>query len=486
MLLIFFVSWIFWFQTNIYFTQPSFSITSRCESAFEMSLVSKVFSDQFRKRSNFQKKTTNSSLNVSVLNFFSHNTRGLTKDEHIEECLQWTHERKSYATCLQETWMVGDQTYTFHNNQIMINHGPTVKLCKRGSLGVSIVLSSQAAQDWKAAGSQILYFGCRILAIRLSIKSDDRSNFTKIFLVSAYAPIGAASPQIRAEYQSNMQACVAACGKHEILIIGSDTNSSAGIRDVNDNQYVHGRDQVRGPFGLKYHNKSGQELVNFLAINELCLPNTFFKKKFYGTWLNPQSKLQHQLDHFIIKRKDLHRINDGGHYGVLSKDSDHSPILLKVKIGFRTIRLKEENIRINKSLLKNPEVACDFANKTKQFWESDPKLDKPAETLLLRLENSLKKAAVSTLSTSERKQPGWYEMSKDIIQPLIVKRNGAQTQYNLNPTNKTLVMKLRIARKTVKYAIRQAETTWLNSLIVNINMDGIGANGRPRDPKAII
>ena len=133
------------------------------------------------------KKKGKKKFNEATLMILSHNTRGLARAEHIEECINWTEERKAWATCLQETWILKNTIYE-HNNSTIINHGPPEKLCRRGSLGVAIVLNQDARKAWEAAGSQRLYFGIRILAIRLKINSDDKRKSTTIFLVSAYAP----------------------------------------------------------------------------------------------------------------------------------------------------------------------------------------------------------------------------------------------------------------------------------------------------------
>ena len=90
------------------------------------------------------------------------------------------------------------------------------------------------------------------LTIRLKINSDDKRKSTTIFLVSAYAPIGSTTSDIRKEYESNMQQCIAACGRNEILVIGTDVNASVGTRDKQNNSYAPGRDQVRGNFGINH------------------------------------------------------------------------------------------------------------------------------------------------------------------------------------------------------------------------------------------
>ncbi len=93
-----------------------------------------------------------------------------------------------HAACLQKTWMLGDTDEELHK-YVILNHGPPAKLCKRGSLGVAIVLSPRCAsvgQSRERATTLVLHFGLRIIAVRLLI--DDRvGEPVKIFLVSAYA-----------------------------------------------------------------------------------------------------------------------------------------------------------------------------------------------------------------------------------------------------------------------------------------------------------
>ena len=129
-------------------------------------------------------------------------------------------------------------------------------------------------------------------------------------MVSAYSPIGAAPAAEREDYATQLQLCFNECGKDEVLIVGSDTNASAGARDKCDSPYAPGREKVRGPYGIKYQNAAGRELCTLLGANELCLPTTYFQQRqasgeTYGTWQNPCSKLYHQNDQFFMRQKDL-------------------------------------------------------------------------------------------------------------------------------------------------------------------------------------
>jgi hypothetical protein len=248
---------------------------------------------------------------VRTIRLISHNVRGLQKDEYVEEMLAWIRTLKDvYAACLQETWKLGD-TVEENTGFVLLNHGPEVKLCKRGSLGVAILLSPSAQKAWEKAGSQVLHYGRRIIATRLSL-TDNEEREVVVFLVSAYAPIGAAAPEERAEYAQHLQACINECKEHELLVIGTDANAAVGVRSRHDDPHAPGRDVVRGQFGIEHQNNAGRELCGMLGAGELCLPSTFFQQTpgTYGTWRHPCSGLWHQCDHMIVRQQDLHRVND--------------------------------------------------------------------------------------------------------------------------------------------------------------------------------
>jgi hypothetical protein len=121
------------------------------------------------------------------------------------------------------------------------------KNCKRGALGFAIVLSAEAWKAWERADSKILYFGPRILATRLRLHGTSRRRPLTLFLVSAYAPDSGKPQAEHEEYADALRQCFITCGR-DILVVGTDTNSSIGVRSRNDYANAPDRDRVRGPF----------------------------------------------------------------------------------------------------------------------------------------------------------------------------------------------------------------------------------------------
>ena len=78
----------------------------------------------------------------TCIDIMSQTLRGF-KEDKAEEIILRMVERNVLAVCLQETWRIGDSTWE-NGGLTFIHHGLSEKPCKRGALGVAIVLSSEA------------------------------------------------------------------------------------------------------------------------------------------------------------------------------------------------------------------------------------------------------------------------------------------------------------------------------------------------------
>ena len=93
------------------------------------------------------------------------------------------------------------------------------------------------------------------------------------------------------DYYERVQECIDRRRPQDILLIGSDCNSSIGTSFSKESTVV-------GSFDLQHTNQSGRRLINFLAVNNMSAVSTYFPKRNYGTWRHPRSKCIHQLDYF--------------------------------------------------------------------------------------------------------------------------------------------------------------------------------------------
>jgi len=157
---------------------------------------------------------------------------------------------------------------------------------------------------------------------------DMRGKNIGIFLVSAYAPIGVATNNIWKDFLGNLERCIRNKPKSDILLIGCDCNSYLGI--------CYGRNLMKKnqPLGSSVYHIAMVQVFAFLTLFEtinLVTITTYFRKRKYTTWSHPNSKLPHQIDHFISQKPNFCRFIDASvRQPILN--SDHLAINCKLKI----------------------------------------------------------------------------------------------------------------------------------------------------------
>ena len=138
-------------------------------------------------------------------------------------------------------------------------------------------------------------------------------------------------------------------------MMGIDANLSMVLRSDN-------HDLVLGPFDVNHINDARRELHDLLSAKRLCSAATFFQKPAhcYASWHHPRSKKGHQLDHFLISRRDLSRVSDVG-LSKLTVESDHEPLHLSLRIA-RILSKQHESkaSHIDRGMLRDPVVARIF------------------------------------------------------------------------------------------------------------------------------
>ena len=231
--------------------------------------------------------------------------------------------------------------------------------------GVAIALNPDGVTGWKAAEyEKHTDLGARVIAVRLVLKDHERRDIG-LFLVSAYAPVGKATDGEWDNYFDQLTECISRKNRNDILIIGTDTNSSMGIS--ND------KDDPIGAFGIDHVNESGKRFRTYLSMNDLYATSTRFKKKEFATWIHPRSKQKHQIDHFLVNREMSHRIMDTGITSCLLA-SDHQALSIKVKVMKRlkkkvVIDPRQKMLQLDLSGLSESANQKSFCEHDKQVWK---------------------------------------------------------------------------------------------------------------------
>ena len=329
---------------------------------------------------------------------------------------------------------------------------------KRGSQGVAIALNPDGVIAWKAAGCEShTDLGARIMAIRLLLK-DQQKRDVGVFIISAYAPVGNAPDDVWDIFFEQLDSCIARKTSNDILVIGTDTNSSMGHAIEND-------DGPLGNFGLPHVNDSGRRFLSYLSINNLSVMTTAFMKKKYATWIHPRSKKTHQIDHIIVNREMAHRTTDTGVTSPVL-DSDHQAVFLKFRVMKRLKKKTEPRqrmINLDYSRLSNPITRTNYCQ---EVIRNVGTITKPTYT---DLTNAVQEASLTSLPKKERAQPKWFQADEKRLLSLIEARNQAMREV-FNRRTRSSTERLQWARKALKAAIKDSKDKWIENHCRTLNL----------------
>ena len=398
--------------------------------------------------------------NASI-KFVSQNVRGLKSDVRLDELFSYMVRMSVVAACIQETWRSDVESLQNGQCLLLLAGLPSeTQAGKRGSQGVGIALNGDGVEAWKAGGCELHSdLGARVIAARLLFK--DRNNRdVAVFLVSAYAPVSSASDNIWDEYYEQLDKCMRRMRRGDVLIIGTDSNSSIGTNVTVGEQ--HG---PVGRFGLHHVNASGRRFRTYLATNNLVAASTFYKKRNYGTWQHPRSKLLHQIDHFVVNGPQFKCISNCGITEPMLY-SDHRAIKCDLRVMCRLKRrtdIRQKLIRLDYSKLRDSEYSTDFC----QQVLSNLSTDNVSYSILA---SAVSDAAKSVLPKRNRTQPGWFKANESVLVPLIEARNTAMAEiYSSKKRTRAKTIKLRLARKALTRALSIAKNDWISEQCKTLN-----------------
>jgi len=318
--------------------------------------------------------------------------------------------------------------------------------------GLAVVLGPEARKAWEKAGCQRPDFGSRIVAVRLEIAQSGRKRRSiMIVLVSAYAPDSGRPTEEHVDYEMQKQRLYDSIGRYEVMVEGTDANASLGTRSLHAaTENDDGRDRVVGPHGIPLVNHAGKAFHQLLGMNQLCAATTYFRKTAHRnhafahtTWKHPGRQSPYQLDHFIVRQKDLKLVRDAGvwNHGVYS---DHRAIRLKLKLDGTLIMPLVRSERVDRSLLQDPVTRASWrsvvAENVALFRGS--LIDGVQATPLQVLERAMVSAAKQVLMSDGRRRPGWFMAAKASLGPVITARNlasGAAFGANSGPEAKRVL-----------------------------------------------
>ena len=86
----------------------------------------------------------------------------------------------------------------------------------------------------------------------------------------------------------------------DVLVMLGDFNARVGVLKSDKEEWQG----VVGKHGVDERNEAGEEFLQFCALIQLTMMNTWFQKNIYcGTWMHPATKLFHMIDLVAMRAK---------------------------------------------------------------------------------------------------------------------------------------------------------------------------------------
>ena len=221
----------------------------------------------------------------------------------------------------------------------------------------AIMLSGEAVQEWTNSG-QKKWFTDRTVAVE----------FGNMRMVAVYQPQSAHNNnlEIMDAYRAEVEQQIGRSTPRETLIIGDDHNAHVGRGDE--------RPGVKGKYGLRRSNEAGEELVSWCEANGLALVCSFYPDKRRGTWFHPRLRQWYEIDGFIMKQTERHKLVMKTRTVHEASFSDHKPKLMRLKTDQRKWRQcggKKTVPALKHEVLKDPNTARRYMRKDRKRDEKN-------------------------------------------------------------------------------------------------------------------
>ena len=338
--------------------------------------------------------------------------------------------------------------------------------------GVGIALDERATKAWKEAGEVWRAVSSRIVVARLKVSSAGQrkpggsrgTRNTYITVISAYAPTAKAPPAVTQKFMDDLQDVMNTVPAADLLILLGDFNSRVGSSRGDSDLW---RD-IRGKYGVGECNVAGEKFLEFCALNQLTIMNTWFQKRHHHltTWKHPATKQWHMIDYVVMRTGQRAYCTDVQVMRGANCWSDHCMIRARLRLCLPHRKRKGADwLPIAAHTLQHKEIREAYQEKVTEYLVSRP--HNPNDSIEHNWEVFKECIVAAGEETARRgrskKHPDWFVEASDTLQPLIDAKNAALNQF-LQKQSVSAKKEFRRCQRTVQSAIDDAKEQWINKV----------------------
>lgn len=294
----------------------------------------------------------------------------------------------------------------------------------------------------------------RLMTLRYPIMDNTFINF-----ICAYAPTLKDSTEAKEQFYQQLEEVLIKIPKNERIVLLGDFNARVG-------KQADLWPGVIGKHGIGNVNNNGELLLSKCTEHDLTITNTCFrlKDKFKGTWKHPRSGHWHQLDHIIVRKKNLKDIKISKARADVECWSDHRLVLCKMAVMMkpksRRLNKQEPKPRLNLNKLNSPDTVEDLNNQIRsQLLQANCGDDVEANWQFLR--NTIVSASTDVLGvTSMKRNQNWFDDNDLVIKNLLDEKQRAHQAVICNPKNINAIKKFNSINHKVRKELRLLKNQW--------------------------
>ena len=300
----------------------------------------------------------------------------------------------------------------------------------------------------------------RLLTLRLNTTAGP------VILVSLYAPTMSPTSDIKDEFYENLAAIISSVPNNEQLVLLGDFNARVGA-DHDTWPFCLGQ------FRVGKMNENGQRLLGLCTYHDLCIANSYFRKKpqHKVSWRHPRSKHWHQLDLILFRRAALKNVLHTRSYHSADCNTNHSLVCCKIRLQPKRFHRtkKQGNPHIEVSKMWQPNLMSQFAEAfEKEFDAPQSKVSATEKWEILRYTMHRKKTS---------KTHDLFDAKSSEMRPVIEAKSTTLMEYKRSPSERNLHI-LRAARSKVQQAARRCANEYWTQLSPDIQTAAITGNIR--------
>lgn len=147
---------------------------------------------------------------------------------------------------------------------------------------------------WKENVVEFVAVSSRVVYLRIKLKKKE------LIIFQIHAPTTKYPIKVKEEFFDQVTELISkVCNNHQELIILGDFNSRIGER-------IRGEEHIMGPHSSGKRNESGQAMIEFAALHNTKITNSFFNetKSHHWTYTSPKNK-QFEIDYILIRNFNL-------------------------------------------------------------------------------------------------------------------------------------------------------------------------------------